>query len=42
MPGTVNAVRCLLFSSKGICQNPDVRSSVEKIVNPALPMSPMH
>ncbi len=42
IPGTVNAVKCLLFSSKGICQNPEVRSSVEKIVDPALPISPMH
>ena len=42
MPGTVNAVKCLDCSSSGICQKPDVRSSVVKMVDPALPMSPMH
>ena len=42
LPGIVNAVRCLAFSSNGICQNPLVRSRVEKIVEFALPMSPMH
>ena len=42
MPGTVKAVKCLDCLSKGICQNPDVRSRVVKIVDPDLPMSPLH
>ncbi len=41
-PGIVNAVRGWDFSSRCICQNPEVRSRVEKIVEFALPMSPMH
>ena len=41
-PGIVKAVACLHCSSNGICQNPDVRSSVEKMVDLAWPMSPMH
>jgi hypothetical protein len=38
----VKAVRFWDFSSSYICQKPDVRRSVEKIVEFALPMSPMH
>jgi len=38
----VKAVRWLSSGCMGICQNPEVRSMVVKIVEPALPMSPMH
>ena len=41
-PWIVKAVAGFEFSSKSICQNPDVRSNVEKIVNLAQAMSPMH
>ena len=41
-PGMVKAVRGCDFSSNCICQKPEVRSSVEKIVELALPMSPIH
>ncbi len=40
--GMVKAVRGCDFSSSCICQKPDVKSSVEKIVKLALSMSPMH
>ena len=38
----MNAVRWLLDSSIGICQKPEVRSMVVKIVELARPMSLMH
>ena len=41
-PGIEKAVKCLDCSSSGICQNPCVKSRVEKMVDPALPMSPIH
>ncbi len=41
-PGIVNAVSGCESLSSFICQNPDVKSSVEKMVEFALPMSPMH
>ena len=41
-PGTENAVKCWDSGVRGICQKPEVRSNVLKIVDPALPMSPMH
>ena len=42
IPGIVKAVYCRELFSKGICQNPDVKSKVEKIVEPARPISPIH
>ena len=42
LPGIVKAVRSWEFSWSFICQNPEVKSSVEKIVEFARPMSPMH
>jgi hypothetical protein len=41
-PGMVKAVNFLCLGSNGICQNPDVKSKVEKIVDPDRPISPMH
>ena len=41
-PGIVKAVSGWDFSSSFICQNPEVRSRVEKMVELALPMSLMH
>ncbi len=41
-PEIANAVRCCDFSSSCICQNPDITSRVEKRVELALPMSPIH
>jgi hypothetical protein len=38
----VKAVNGWDFSSNLICQNPDVRSKVEKMLELALPMSLMH
>ncbi len=38
MLGTVNAVEGLDFGSKAICQNPEGRSSVVKIVDPPSPI----
>ncbi len=40
--GIVNAVSGCDCSSSCICQNPEVRSKVENIVQLALTMSPMH
>ncbi len=42
LPGIVKAVKGWDFSSNFICQNPDVRSKVEKILEFARPMSPIH
>jgi len=42
LPGMVNAVRGWESSSNCICQKPEVRSRVEKMVEFARPMSPMH
>jgi len=42
LPGIMNAVSGCESSSNCICQKPDVRSSVEKNVELALPMSPIH
>jgi hypothetical protein len=33
---------CLDFLSRGSCQNPEVRSMVEKMQDSALPISPIH
>jgi hypothetical protein len=41
-PGIVNTVSGWDFSSSCICQKPNVRSSIEKIVEFEQPMSPMH
>jgi len=41
-PGMVKAVRGCESSSNFICQKPEVKSSVEKMVEFALPMSPIH
>ena len=42
LSGIVKAVRWESSGCIGICQNPEVRSRVEKIVDPAWPLSPMH
>ena len=42
LPGIVNAVLCASSGCRGICQKPDVRSSVVKIVELARPISPIH
>ena len=42
LPGTVKAVVWASSGCRGICQKLDVKSIVVKIVEPALPMSPMH
>jgi hypothetical protein len=42
LPGMVKAVSFCESSSNCICQNPEVRSSVVKMVESALLMSPMH
>jgi hypothetical protein len=42
LPGIVKAVRGCESSSNFICQNPEVRSRVEKMVEFARPMSPRH
>jgi hypothetical protein len=42
LPGMVKAVNFCESSSSCICQNPEVRSNVVKMVESALPMSPMH
>jgi hypothetical protein len=41
LPGMVNAVRFWESSSNCICQNPEVKSSVVKIMESACPMSQM-
>jgi hypothetical protein len=41
-PGNVKAIFGTEFECRGICQNPDLRSSVKKIVDLARSMSPMH
>ncbi len=40
--GIAKAMSCCDFLSNCICQKPDVRSKVEKMVEFACPMSPMH
>ncbi len=42
LPGIVKAVLWASFGCRGICQKPDVRSRVVKIVEFALTMSPIH
>ncbi len=42
LPGIVKAVKGWYFLSNFICQNPEVRSKVDKILEFARPMSPMH